>query len=386
METGANRQIYQFLRRGPPRSNKEIEFHTGFSRATTTSKLKELLKSGLISDQGFSASEGGRPARTYSINADYRNVIGVDIGEKMGRACLFDLKFQRLDERLFDLDLTADPVTTLETIVRLSHEMAKGPKATAPVATLGIGLPAPIDYRLGRVASPSIMFGWETLELRNWLGDRLSMPVALDNDVNLMCLAEHRIHFPQTGNLIFIKAGTGIGCGIINDGRLLRGAFGTSGDIGHIQHPSEHSRLCRCGKEDCVEAHAAGWAIARDLNALGLDCSDARSVMALYARREPECLKSINQSSRAIGTACADLVAILNPEILVVGGTLSIAGEAMLAGIRERVYQRCLPLATERLLIQTSRRNERLGATGAAMLAVDDLLAPTGHSPVAGGE
>lgn len=379
MDTGTNKKIYQFLRQAPPRNNKEIESHTGFSRATTTLKLGKLVESGLVLEQGFSTSEGGRPARTYSINADYRNVIGVDIGEKMGRACLFDLKFQLLDDRVFDLDLTDDPETTLETIVQISGELMSGPKATAPVATLGIGLPAPIDYRLGRVASPSIMFGWEALELRTWLCDRMSIPVALDNDVNLMCFAEHRIHFPQTDSIIFIKVGTGIGCGIINEGRLLRGASGTSGDIGHIQHPQQPCRLCRCGKEDCVEAHAAGWAIARDLNALGFTCSDARSVMALYARREPKCMQLINQSSRMIGTACADLVAILNPQILVVGGTLSIAGEAMLAGIRERVYQRCIPLATERLIIQTSRGNERLGATGAAMLAVDELLSPAGQ-------
>lgn len=376
MDTGSNRHIYQFLRNDPPRSAKEIEFHTGLSRATTALKLKDLLAAGLVIEQGHSASEGGRPARTYSINANHRNVVGVDIGEKMGRACLFDLKFKRLDERLFELDMTAPPEDTLAAIVATSRALADGPNATGPVATMGIGLPAPIDYRLGRVASPSVMYGWETLDLRDWLSDRLALPVALDNDVNLMCLAEHRANFPHVDNLIFIKAGTGIGCGIVNDGRLLRGAFGTSGDIGHIQHPLEPRRLCRCGKEDCVEAHAAGWAIARDLTELGFECSDARGVMEHYARREPECMKLINQSSRTIGTACADLVAILNPELLVIGGTLSTVGAAMLSGIRERVYQRCLPLATERLTIQTSQRNERLGATGAAMLAVDTLLAP----------
>lgn len=368
--------IYGLLRKGTPRTAKELETLTGTSRVTTTQRLAELIKSGAVVEGPSASSSGGRPARTFTINADYRNLIGADIGEKMCRVCLFDLSFGFLDERLFPLDLKDDPQATLAVLEEETRQLANSPRATAPVAAFGIGLPAPIDKRLGRVATPSVMYGWEALDLRNCLRDRLEIPVDIDNDVNLMCLAEHRLHWADQPNFVFIKAGTGIGCGIINDGRLLRGALGASGDIGHIQHTDPPPHLCRCGKEGCVEAHAGGWAIARDLAAQGLEATDARDVMALYFRREPECLQAINRSSRVIGTVAADLVSILNPGVLVLGGRISTAGEAMLAGIRERVYQRCLPLATERLQIATSCNDERLGAMGAAMMAADQAVTP----------
>ena len=331
--TGSENLTLRLLSEGLPRTGKEIETLTGMSRSTTTQRLAELLRSGVVVECGLSPSSGGRPARTYTINADYRNIVGVDIGEKMARLCLFDLGFSFLDELLLPLDLRSDPQATLERIADAMQTLARSDAATAPVAAFGVGLPAPIDYRSGRVAAPSVMYGWEKLALRDRLRDRLGLPVAIDNDVNLMCLAEHRLHWRDHGTLVFIKAGTGIGCGIINDGALLRGALGASGDIGHIQHTEPPPRLCRCGKEGCIEAHAAGWAIARDLTELGMKASDARDVMTLYFRGEPECLKAINQSSRTIGTVAADLVAILNPELLVVGGRLADAGEAMLAGI-----------------------------------------------------
>lgn len=367
--------IFRLLSAAPLCTGKDIEAATGESRITVTQKIAALMEAGLIVRQGHAASGGGRPARLYAINPNHRNLIGVDMGEKMVRVCLFDLSYRFLDERLMPIDLRADPQIALAALEGLVRDLAASPAATAPVAACGIGLPAPVDQRQGQVTAPSVMYGWEGLDLRRALCARLGLPVAIDNDVNLMCLAEYRLHETDCRTFVFVKAGTGIGCGILNEGRLFRGAFGASGDIGHIQHTDPPLSLCRCGKEGCVESQAAGWAIARDLTALGLPASDARDVMALYHRGEPECRKAINRSSRVIGTVIADLVAILNPDMIVLGGRLATSGEAMLAGIRERIYQKCLPLATQRLRIRTSCLDERLGAMGAAMLALESAMA-----------
>lgn len=374
----ARTRIYDLLRSGPARTGKELEELTGASRVTTTQRLTALVEAGLVLDSGRAVSSGGRPARSYTLNPGFRNLIGADIGETMGRICLFDLGLRFLDERLFRLDLRADPHETLDRLVAETRLLAASPRATAPVAGFGISLPAPVYQNAGKVAEPSVMYGWERIALRDLLRGQLEMPVGIDNDVNLMCLAEHRQRWPHLGTLLFIKAGTGIGCGIINEGRLLRGAFGASGDIGHIQHTDAPHKLCRCGKEGCIEAHAGGWALARDLRELGLETFDARDVMACYFRGDPECRKAVHQASRTIGTVAADLVSILNPEALVIGGRLATAGEAMLSGIRERVYQRCLPLATRQLQIAAASSDDRLGATGAAMLAMECALVEPG--------
>lgn len=373
MRKDASAHIYHLVRSARAHTQREIEDETGLSRGTATLRISELIDQGLLTEGEARPSGGGRPARGYRINPDYRNVIGVDLGERIGRMCLFDLAGKILAQHSFALELQTDPTRTLTLIAEGVAAFADAPGRTAPIAALGLSVPAPIDVATGRVAKPSVMYGWENLDIRARLGAMIDLPVAVDNDVNLLCLAEHRLYWPECRNFAFIKIGTGIGCGIILGDTLLRGASGTAGDLGHIQHGLQPAALCRCGKEGCTEAHAGGWALARDLRALGFECEDARDVMGLWRRGEPEALKSLNRASRVLGKVSADLVAMVNPQVLVIGGQMAQAGEAMLAGVRELIYQRCLPLATQQLVIALSRDPEDLGVRGAALLATESI-------------
>lgn len=379
MRKDAGQRLFDLIRSGAARTQRELEERTDLSRGTATQRLAELLSQGLIVEAAAIPSDGGRPARSFAVNPNYSNVIGVDIGERFGRAGLYDLAGRLLEDEPFALDLRLGPEVVLGQVTEVAARLRSSARRTAEVTALGLSLPAPIDFAAGRVAMPSVMHGWESLGIREWLSDRLGLPVALDNDVNLMCLAEHRRARPSADDFVFIKAGTGIGCGIITGGRLLRGTSGIAGDIGHIQHSFQPRPLCRCGKEGCTEAHAAGWAIARDLRALGHDCIDARDVMSLWFQGVPEAMQALNRGSRVLGKVSADLVAMLNPEVLVIGGQLARAGEAMLSGVRELIYQRCLPLATERLTITLSQGGEDLGLEGAALLAMETALAGAGQ-------
>lgn len=373
MRKDAGATIYHLVRSGRACTQRSIEDETGLSRGTATQRISELLAAGLLIEGEARPSGGGRPARGYLINPDHRNVVGVDLGEKIGRICLFDLAGKVLAQQTFALELQVDPQRTLLAIAKAVAEFEHAPGRTAPIAALGLSVPAPIDVTTGRVAKPSIMYGWESFDIRDRLAAMTGLSVAVDNDVNLLCLAEHRLHWPDCRNFAFIKIGTGIGCGIILGDTLLRGASGTAGDLGHIQHGIQPAPLCRCGKEGCTEAHAGGWALARDLRALGFECQDARDVMALWLRGEPEALKSLNRASRVLGKVSADLVAMVNPQVLVIGGQLARAGEAMLAGVRELIYQRCLPLATQQLVIALACDAQDMGVRGAALLAMEQV-------------
>lgn len=373
MRKDAGSAIYQLVRRGQAETQRDIEAETGLSRGTATQRISELIAAGLLIEGPTRASGGGRPARGFLVNPHYRNVVGVDLGESQGRACLFDLSGAKLDQQVFALDLRADPGVTLDRVEDAVAMLDVSAMRSAPIAAVGLSVPAPLDVASGRVAMPSVMYGWENLDIRQALGARIGLPVAVDNDVNLLCLAEQRLNWPNCRNFAFIKIGTGIGCGIMVGGRLMRGASGTAGDLGHIQHGLQPAPLCRCGKEGCTEAHAAGWALARDLRGLGFDCQDARDVMALWLRGEPEALAALNRGSRVLGKVAADLVAMVNPQVLVIGGQLARAGEAMLAGVRELIYQRCLPLATQQLVIALAAETDDLGVLGAACLAMDEI-------------
>ena len=220
------------------------------------------------------------------------------------------------------------------------------------------------------------MTGWDEFDICGWLSARLDVAAVADNDVNLLATCEHRLHWPDVDHLFFVKVGTGIGSGIIAGGSIYRGASGAAGDIGHIQLGSGDGPLCRCGKLGCVEARAAGWAIGRDLRAIGIDARSARDVVRLVAENRPEAIKLVRESGRVVGEAISDAVSVLNPNVIVVGGTMAANKDHLLSGIRELVYQRCLPLATRELQITLARIDERGGLLGAAQLVIDERMKP----------
>jgi predicted NBD/HSP70 family sugar kinase len=220
------------------------------------------------------------------------------------------------------------------------------------------------------------MRGWDDFDIRSYLQPAVDAQAQVENDVNLMALAEHRHYWPTVEHFLYIKAGTGIGSGILIDGAIYRGARGASGDIGHIQFDEPKAPLCRCGKFGCVEARAAGWAIARDLRANGFAAHNARDVMALLQKREPDAIQRVREAGRVLGEVAADVVSVLNPTTIIVGGTLSHAGEHLLAGMKELIYRRCLPLALDNLSVSVARCGEYAGILGAAHLVIDAAFAP----------
>jgi predicted NBD/HSP70 family sugar kinase len=239
---------------------------------------------------------------------------------------------------------------------------------------IGIGLPAPVDYANGRVVGPSVLVGWDNFEIREHLEQKFGVPVYAENDVNLLALSDHRLRRPAVSEMVFVKIGTGIGSGIITEGRLYRGAQGAAGDIGHIQFAREPAPLCRCGKVGCVEARAAGWAIARELREEGIEAQNARDITKLVRAGQPLAIHLVRESGRILGEVMTSLVSILNPEMIVIGGTLATLDDHLLAGVRELVYKRSLPLATRDLEIVISPPDPDAGIVGAAFLVVEEQM------------
>ena len=148
-------------------------------------------------------------------------------------------------------------------------------------------MPGPVEFDSGRPVNPPIMPGWDDFPIPDWFEGRYSAPVLVDNDVNIMARGEHRMHWPETEHLLLIKVGTGIGCGIVADGQIHRGARGAAGDIGHIQATSREDVVCRCGNIGCLEAIAGGQALAKRLAEMGEDASHSRDVVRLVRAATP---------------------------------------------------------------------------------------------------
>jgi predicted NBD/HSP70 family sugar kinase len=244
------------------------------------------------------------------------------------------------------------------------------------VRGIGIGVPGPVEFSTGRPVSPPIMPGWDGFSIPDWFASRYGAPVLVDNDVNIMARGEHWMNFRDTPHLLLIKVGTGIGCGIVADGHIYRGARGAAGDIGHIRATSREDVVCRCGNIGCLEAVAGGQALADALAAEGIEAHHSRDVVELVRAGNPTAIRSVREAGRTLGEVLAGTVNFFNPGVIVIGGDIAEAHEHLLAGVREGIFSRSLPLATRDLRIVPSRLGDRAGVIGAATMATEHVLAP----------
>ncbi|HEX5005232.1 MAG TPA: ROK family protein [Gemmatimonadales bacterium] len=255
----------------------------------------------------------------------------------------------------------------------------------AVVAGVGVGAPGPLDTRRGVVLlTPNL--GWVDFPLRDRVAEGLGLPTALDNDANCAVLGEHwRGAARGTRHAIGITIGTGIGGGIIQDGRLFHGASDCAGEIGHTTIEL-NGRRCGCGNYGCLEAYASGPAIAlRAVEAVerGAESSlrtlveaDKRSVTAQVVYEaatagDPLAREVVQDTARILGAAIANLVNVFNPEVVVVCGGVTLAGESLFAPLRREVTRRAFRPAVEVCRIVPGALTGSAGVYGAARHYLD---------------
>ena len=377
--------VLELIRTGRAATRAELMAATGLSRSTMAARLEALGAAGYLEDAGTGAATGGRRAGAFRLRRDAGVLLAADIGGSHLRTAVTDLAGGILASRHRDLDVASGPETVLGRVeadfAHLLEEFRDEGRADRRVRGIGIGVPGPVETGTGQVVSPPIMTGWDGYVVPAFFRERHDCPVLADKDTNLMALGEHRSNWPDEEHLLFLKAGTGIGSGLILGGRLHHGARGAAGDIGHIPAPGVDETdtgapLCRCGNTGCLEAFVGGWALVRDLAAAGHDVRTTDDVIALVRAGTPDAVRLLRQAGRLLGRALADTVSLLNPSLLVIGGELAHAQDHLIAGIREVTYRRSLPLATRDLRVVTSSLRTSAGVSGAAHMVADALFAP----------
>ncbi len=366
--------LLRLLMDGRPRTRADIVAETGLARSTVRARLDLLMAAGLVSDIGDDVSTGGRPASRFAFHAGARLVLAADVGATHATVAVADLGCRLLAVEQIELDIADGPTVILPLLVKAWRELL--PADGAPVAGVGIGLPGPVEHSTGRPNNPPIMPGWDGFDVPGLVTAELGVPVLVDNEVNLMALGEHTTAFPEAEHIIVVKVATGIGSGLISNGVLHRGAVGAAGDLGHIQAPHGGDVLCRCGNTGCLEAVASGPAMAARLREQGVDAATTADVVRLVRAGSLEAGQVVRQAGRDIGEVLAACVSMFNPSLVVVGGLVAQAGEMLLAGVRESVYRRSLPLATENLRIVASKAGPEAGVLGAAAMVAKHALSP----------
>ncbi|WP_211337791.1 ROK family transcriptional regulator [Lentzea atacamensis] len=370
-------QLLRLMLDGVPRTRAELASQTGLTRAAVRTRLDALQDAGFLTDHGIRVSTGGRPAGRLAFNAAARSVLAADVGATHATVAVTDLAGGPLAMRRLRLDIADGPEPVLARLAETWRELVRDAGVSASPAGVGIGLPGPVEHSSGKPNHPPIMPTWDGFDVPAHVRAEFGVPVLVDNEVNLMALGEHAHSFPGTDHMIVVKVATGIGSGFISNGVLHRGAVGAAGDLGHIQAPGSDDAPCGCGNTGCLEAVASGSAIVARLRAKGVEAHSSADVVALVRAGNVEAGQAIRRAGRTIGEVLAACVSMVNPSLIVVGGDLAAAGEMLLAGVREAVYRRSLPLATENLRIVPSRAGEVAGVLGAAAMVVHHALSPS---------
>ena len=371
-------ELYALIRRNAGLSRPELGRLTGLSRTAVSARVRELTALGLVNEGDQAPSTGGRPAGLVSFNASAGVVLTAALGGSRVRLAACDLAGEPLASADIDREPGFGPDDLMPDVVTcLGQLLAKSGYSPARIFGVGLSLPGTVDPQRGCSADSPVLSGWDGVPLVPYLRALTDAPVVVDNDANVIALAEWRSGAGRgSDDVLVVKASTGLGAGIVAGGVLQRGAARAAGEFGHNKTTAAAGKACRCGDVGCLEAVAGGWALVRMLAENGQAVRNLRDVVELAHGGDALARRLIRDAGRHVGEVLAAAVNMLNPATLIVAGDVAGAYDIFVAGLRETLYGNATALATRSLQIAPSAFGDRGGVLGTAMTVLDQVLGP----------
>jgi predicted NBD/HSP70 family sugar kinase len=368
-------QLLELVRTGRASTRSDLRRLTGLSRTAVVSRVSTLTSAGLVLLGEELASTGGRPPGALVFNKDAGVVAAVAIGRSRSQLGIFDLEGTELAADSADHRVGVGPDELMPRVAeRLAGLLGN---VEAPVAGFGRSLPGTVDALRGLSIDSPVMAGWNGVELAPYLSGLADAPLFVGNDCDVLARSELLGRPGALRDALVVKASTGLGLGIVAEGRVLSGHRGAAGEIGHTWIEAADGLPCRCGRTGCLEAVAGGWALVGRLEESGEHrVGHVRDLVALALRGDAEARGLLRESGRQLGELLAVAINLLNPATVVVGGDMAAAFDVYAGGIRESVYARAGALATTDLQIVPATHGDRAGLVGCAALALDHVLSP----------
>jgi predicted NBD/HSP70 family sugar kinase len=371
-------RVIDALRRRSTASRSDLARITGLSRTTITSLVAELQASGLVVEQPTAGSSAGvepgrgRPPTLLRLDPAAGIAVGVYFGHTHLVVAAADLSSSVLAERRVEHDVDHSAAAALDTATELVDAVIDEAGFTRDdVVGVGMGVSGPIDLA-GNVGHTVILPDWVGLNAAAELGRRLGLEVAVENDANLGALAEVSAGAGRGfTDVVYVMLSSGIGAGIVLDGRLHRGATGFAGELGHV-FVLDKGAVCRCGNRGCLETVAstgAALALLRPVHGPELTVGD---LLELVAAGDLGATRVVHDVGQAVGRVLADLATWLDPQAVIVGGELSGAGEPLFDGIRAAIERYALPGASRRVEVKSGVLGDRAEILGALALVISD--------------
>jgi predicted NBD/HSP70 family sugar kinase len=371
----------RLLRRGPA-SQADLVASAGLSRPTVLAALTKLARAGLAEivpgQDGGSPATGRRP-HLYGLTARAGMAVGVDIGRRHINIVVMDAGHRRIvsQESVVTADADRDPPAVLKQVVELVHQALEAASTDSAVLGMAFGLAMPIT-RAGLAGAGPLLPAWAAVDPRGELARHLpGCPVYVGNEADLGALGEYTFGWGEgRRDLTYVKLGTGIGGGIVLGGRLQRGSSGAAAEIGHITLDHQ-GRRCPCGNRGCLERYAGGRALLDSARRDGLEIDDLPSLVRRARAGDVACRRIIHEAATMIGTAIGTLVNLTGPELIVLGGSLSAAGDILTTPLRLALDETALTPAADAVSIELARLDRWASACGAVAFVFDR----EGHGP-----
>ena len=389
--------VLRLIHNQAPLSRAQLAGMTGLNKSTVSSLVEELLERKLVHETGMNSAGAGRPATLVEINPKAGCIIGVELGVDFVAAVLTDFVGTILWREQVEADPAQSQERTLEQTLDLVRQAITAcGELERPVLGLGLATPGTVDLEAGvLVFAPNLH--WHNVPLRKIFSGPTGLKVFIENDANSAAVAEHLFGVArQSRDFIFVFAGVGIGGGLFLDGQLYRGHNGYAGEIGHSPIMAEpFQNPCHCGNRGCWETYANQFSIIQRVQAR-LEVKRSSLIPSMLAEQgsplsialilraaeagDAEAIASLAEAGGAMGQGFASLINIFNPEKIILGGPLSIAGKYLLPAVEETVDRHSLPEIDQQVEVCLSSFGPDASLIGAVSIVVDDILSNPSHA------
>jgi len=360
-------RVVRALRQHQELSQADIARDTGLAPATVSNIVKDLVAAGLLTTTGGA----GRRGATVAISRRAGLVGGIDFGHSHVQVSLGDLGGRVLVTAQESLDNDHDHEDGLALAHRMLDRLMEAEPDAGTLHAVGIGLPAPLGAD-GVIDSGSILPGWVGVHAAMAGEKELGVPTRADNDANLGALAEHAVGAGRgTSSMAYLKLSSGVGCGLVLDGRVYRGGIGTAGELGHMTM-DETGPLCRCGSRGCLEAYVGGTALTSQFAPIRAELT-VREFVARANAGDNGAQRLIEDAGRYLGRAAAALANVLGPALLVIGGDLSDAGAPLIDGVRDGLRRHALAPVAAQVRVERAALGARSSSIGSVLYALEGL-------------
>ncbi|GJQ62372.1 MAG: transcriptional regulator [Melioribacteraceae bacterium] len=377
-------KILRLIWRESQISRAEIARQLNLSRSTVTEIIKELLPTGLLAEVGSGESSGGRKPIVLEFQDEAKVILGIDIGASHVSVAMTDLRGNLLFWNEKDFPAREDASGTYKIIDQLCNECLASQKyGYDKLLSIGVAVPSPVDPFHPEYLSETIIPAWHGKSGLERLREKYQVPVYLDNDANLGALAENWWTTTKDVNdLIYIKLSSGIGAGFVFGGKLYRGAKGIAGEMSHMPI-DPNGKLCGCGLRGCLATVLSIWALKARIASLSelypesplhIGDSGILEIENAALADDPLALQIVNEATEYLTTAIVSLVNMMNPEMIIIGGSFARLGDILLDPIRKTINDTALVSTIPKTRLKVSELGSKGIAIGAATLAIEQAF------------